>query len=86
MFLITFRASDSDQYMITGGWDSKDALCNFFENRDDLSGDISVEMFRLMIKSMTIGEAVATYNTLSENANITAIYENLSNVDITCDL
>ena len=86
MHLITFRACDRDQYAILEAWDNKDAICNFFESRDDLSPDISVEMFRLMIKSMSVGEAVATYNTLSSNARITSIYDELREIDIKCDL
>ena len=81
-FLIVYIFNGEHRYEIVNAWDKKEAVERFYEKTLPHTGSMSVDMFRKVIKALSVGEAVAVYNSLSASEQIVEMYENLYKVDL----
>ena len=81
-FLIIYTQGEDYGFHIVNAWDTKEAIEKFYDKTGPHAGSMTTEMFRKVIKTLTVGEAVAVYNSLSASEQIVEMYENLYKVDL----
>lgn len=82
LFLITYKHDGDEFHQVVTAWDAKEAVEHFYESTTPSDRAISLAMFRKIIKSLSIGEAVAFYNSISYDPIITELYGGLTPIDL----